>query len=107
MNDESVPRFWDNYIYKTSSYNVKPKVARWYVRHAESYIKAHPHLRLSQHSAEQIETYLKEKGRNPHLQDWQFMQIVEALKILFIEMVKAPWAKEFPWGDVLIWLAVD
>ena len=99
MNDESVPRFWDNYIYKTSSYNVKPKVARWYVRHAESYIKAHPHLRLSQHSAEQIETYLKEKGRNPHLQDWQFMQIVEALKILFIEMVKAPWAKEFPWGD--------
>jgi len=99
MNDESVSRFWDNYIDKTKAYNVKPKVARWYVRHAESYIKANPNLRLSQHSAEIIEKYLKEKGRNPHLQDWQFRQIVEALKILFTDMVKAPWANDFPWGD--------
>ena len=99
MNDESVSRFWDNYINKTKTYNVKSKVVRWYVRHAESYIKAHPNLRLSQHSAEQIEQYLKGKGRNPHLQDWQFRQVVAALRILFTDMVKAPWAKEFPWGD--------
>ena len=102
MTDESVSRFWDNYIYKTKGYNVKPKVTRWYVRHAESYIKAYPDLRLAEHSAVQIENYLRDKGRNPHLQDWQLRQIVEALKILFIDMVKAPWAKEFPWGD---WIA--
>jgi len=99
MNDESVSRFWDNYIHKTKSYNVKPNVARWYMRHAEAYIKAHSKLRLSQHSTEQIESYLKEKGRNPHLQDWQFRQIVESLQILFVGMVQAPWAKEFPWED--------
>ena len=99
MNDESVSRFWDNYIHTTKSYNVKPNVARWYVRHAEAYIKAHSKLRLSQHSTEQIESYLKEKGRYPHLQDWQFRQIVESLQILFVGMVQAPWAKEFPWED--------
>ncbi len=90
MDNPSVSRFWDNYIYKTKIYNINPKVARWYVRHAEEYIKAHPNRRLDQHTPQEIEAYLREKGRNPSLDDWQFRQIVDALKILFVEMVKAP-----------------
>ena len=99
MNSHSVPGFWDKYIAITRLYKVRDSALRWYVRHAEGYIKAHPNLRLSQHSAEIIEKYLKEKGRNPHLQDWQFRQIVAALRILFTDMVKAPWADGFSWGD--------
>jgi len=99
MHDRSVSRFWDNFIEKTISYKVNPKVVRWYVRHVEAYIDAHPDLRLSQHSPLKTEQYFREKGRNPHLQDWQFRQMVEALKILFIEVVKTPWARDFPWGD--------
>jgi integron integrase len=99
MPDQSTARFWDKYIEKTRSYGVKPGVDRWYVRHVEAYIKAHRNLRLSQHSSQQIEKYLRDKGRNPRLLDWQFRQIIDALKILFIEMVRAPWANEFSWGD--------
>jgi integron integrase len=99
MPDQSVPRFWDKYIAKTRAYNVTPKVARWYVRHAEAYIKAHQDVRLAEHSAEDVEKYLRGKGRNSRLEDWQFRQIVDALRILFVELVKTRWAPAFPWED--------
>lgn len=48
MTDHSQSRFWDNFILKTKTHNVNPRAARWYVRHAETYIKAHPGVRLKQ-----------------------------------------------------------
>jgi len=98
MKDQSVSRFWDNYIAKTKSYKIKSFVARWYVRHAEDYIK-HASSRLSQHSVSQMDKYLREKGRNPNLEGWQYRQLVMALKILFVEMVRPAWAGEYPWDD--------
>ena len=96
MTNQSESRFWDKFIYKTASYNIKPEVARWYVRHAESYIKSNK-TRLATHTAADVEKYLTEKGRNQFLQDWQLRQIIIALRILFTEMVYVPWGKEFPW----------
>ena len=40
MDDQSVSRFWDNFISKLKGYGVKPKLVRWSVRHAEQFIKA-------------------------------------------------------------------
>ena len=57
MTTQSESRFWDKFIHKTTIYNIKPDVARWYVRHAESYIKSH-NKKLSTHDAEDIEKYL-------------------------------------------------
>ena len=94
----SESRFWDKFIVKTTSYNIRSDVARWYVRHAEQYIKAHK-KRLAMHTAEDVEKYLTEKGRNQILRDWQFRQIVTALKILFTEMVTVDWSSEFVWDD--------
>lgn len=72
-------------------------MVRWYVRHAEEYIKAHSNIKLAQHNALTVETYLKNKGRNSALKDWQFSQMVTALQILFVELTKASWAESFPW----------
>jgi len=94
----SESRFWDKFIVKTTSYNIKPDVARWYVRHAEQYIKAHQ-KRLATHTAEDVEKYFTEKGRNPLLQDWQFRQLVTAIKILFTEMITVDWSDEFAWDE--------
>lgn len=102
MDDPSVSRFWDKYISKTKTYGINPKAARWYVRHSEDYIKAHPGQRLATHSPPDLEKYLRAKGRSPHLEEWQFRQLVEALKILFVEMVKPAWADAFHWNE---WLA--
>ena len=102
MTDQSESPFWDKYISKTKAYRIKSATARWYVRHAEGYIRAHANLRLAQHSASQMEKYLRENGRNSYLEDWQYKQMIVALKILFVEMVKAPWAKDFAWDDWLV-----
>ena len=99
MIDQSVSRFWDKFISKTKSYGIKHDSARWYVRHAESYIKAHSQQRLSTHSAAMVEQYLRDKGRKPQIKEWQFEQIVMSLKILFVDMVQTDWAKDFPWEE--------
>jgi len=61
MHDQSVSRFWEKFIHKTKSYDIKPDVARWYVRHAEAYIKSHK-IKLAQHSAHDVEKYLNKKA---------------------------------------------
>ena len=99
MSDTTVSRFWDKYIEKTKTYHLKPSTVRWHVMHAETYINAHPDRRLTEHSARDVETYLQEKGRNGRLADWQFAQIVRALQILFVEMIRSPWAGDFPWRE--------
>lgn len=99
MIDNAVSQFWENFIKKSESYGVKPSAIRWHVRHAEAYIQAHPGRRLATHTAEEVSTYLEEKGRNGRLADWQFAQVVRALQILFVELVRTPWATSLPWDD--------
>jgi len=100
MDDTTVSRFWDNYINKTKVYVKNPKVLQWYVRHVEQYIKAHPGQRLKTHTAQIIDNYLKSKGRNTELDDWQYKQIVYSLRILFVDIMNAPWASRFPWEEI-------
>jgi len=99
MDDTGISRFWDNYINKTKAYGVRSEVVKWYVRHVEQYIKAHPHYRLVNHCANDLDHYLDKKGRNPRLEYWQFQQIIEALKILFFNLINASWARDYPWDN--------
>ena len=97
MQKEQISRFWDNYINITKTYNVPPKSARWYVMHVERYIKAHPALRLALHTEQNVTSYLDDLGRTGNLTDWQFKQVVDALRILFVDIVRTPWVAAFPW----------
>ena len=96
--DVQVSRFWEKFIEKSKRYNIKPDVVRWYVKHAESYIRSHD-TRLSTHTARDIDKYLQKKGRNTHIKDWQFFQIVDALRLLFVDVVASPWSTDYPWDD--------
>ena len=99
MNDDKIARFWDKFIKKTERYGIKPQAVRWYVRHAERYIKAYEGIRLAEHTPQQVEEYLAEMSRLPRLHDWQYQQIIMSLQILFTEIVQADWARTFPWHD--------
>jgi hypothetical protein len=96
--DDAASRFWDKYILKTTSYNVPEGARRWYVRHAEAFVKAQSGRRLSTLTADDIEHYLKEKGRSEKLAGWQFRQMVDALRILFTSVVSSAWADNFDWA---------
>lgn len=97
MDSTSISRFWDNYISKTISYGVAPKARRWYVRCAEAYINAHSGIKLSRHTSKMVNEYFESLARKSGLIDWQFIQTVNAVQILFTELVKTSWSAEFPW----------
>jgi len=99
MDAEKERLFWRRFHQKTIAYHVPPVARPWYRRHAERYISAHSGLRLASHTSEMLSTYLDDLGRQGELRDWQFRQSVEALKILFFEMVKVHWARDFAWSD--------
>ncbi|MBI3560497.1 MAG: integron integrase [Gammaproteobacteria bacterium] len=97
MTGQAESLFWKNFTSKSIAYGVKPALVRWHIRDALAYIKAHSGTKLAQHNALTVGAYLKNKGRNPRLKDWQFGQIVTTLYILFAELIKASWADTFPW----------
>ncbi|MFW2374263.1 MAG: integron integrase [Gammaproteobacteria bacterium] len=94
--DLQVARFWEKYIDKTKAYKVGDKRVRWYVKHVEDYIKAH-NTKLSLHTEHDLEAYLSSKGRSPYLEDWQFAQIIDALRILFVDIINLEWAGKISW----------
>ncbi len=97
--DTRIARFWKKYTDKSISYGIKQEHIRWYVRHAEFYIKAH-NTPIKTHTAGTVDKYLQVKGRNSRLKDWQFCQIVDALRILFDKVLALPWAAEYRWDDL-------
>lgn len=97
--DAQISRFWEKYIEKSTRYGIKQDLIRWHVKHAELYIKAHK-TRLKEHTALDLDKYLQDKGRNRHLKDWQYCQIVDALRILFVDVVASPWSSSYPWDDL-------
>jgi len=97
--DAKISRFWEKYIKKSKRYGVKPKLVHWHVKHAELYIKTHQ-IRLKEHSALDVDKYLQDKGRNTVIKDWQYCQIVDALRILFVDVVALPWSANYPWDDL-------
>lgn len=66
---------------------------------AAIYIDAHPGRRLASHTRADVERYLEDKGRNARLKDWQYQQLVRALQVLFVELLKASWAVGIPWQE--------
>ncbi len=95
--DDSVSRFWDKYISKTTSYKVPKKARQWYVRHVEVFIKTLKGKRLAVVSAADVEVYLEVIGRKRYMVDWKFRQVVDALRILFCDIVISSWARDFDW----------
>ena len=93
----AVQRFWHNYLSILEKSHVSVRARPWYRKHVEGYIQAHPGRRLADHLPHDVDAYLDAKGRLPNLQEWQFRQIVDALRLLFRELVGAPWARDYDW----------
>lgn len=100
MND-SVSRFWDNYISKITENNVPEGARRWYVRHLEVFIQSREGRRLAATTREDVEIYIDEIGRKDNMTAWQYRQVVDALRILFLDIVKVSWFEAFDWQQMM------
>ena len=96
-SSRAVQRFWHNYLTVLEKSSVPMRTGPWYRKHVEGYIGAHPGHRLTDHLPHDVDEYLAAKGRVAHLQEWRFRQIVDALRLLFCELIAAPWADGYDW----------
>lgn len=77
---DAVVRFWHRYMNSLIKSGVKASAAKWYVRHAQTYVEASSGRRVGTHSAVDVEAWLGERGRVDGMADWRFMQTVEAVR---------------------------
>lgn len=98
---DSISRFWDKYILKTELYDVPKGARRWYVRHVEMYIETLSGKRLAAITQAEVMDYLDVIGRKNDLEYWRYKQVVDALRILFCDIVQAPWAQKVDWSQIM------
>ena len=89
--------FWNCYISQLYNKPVKPGSERWYVIHVERYVKSIPELKLKYHTAKNVLHYITVIGGNKSLKPWQFCQQIEALEILFCDVLKTSWSRKIDW----------
>lgn len=95
---DAVQKFWDSYIEILLNQGVKQESLRWYVKRVEQYIAHFSDERLVRHTPDHITRYFTDIGRNSRLKDWQFRQVVDAIRILFCEFLCAEWRSEIDWN---------
>lgn len=93
---DTVEKFWDRYIHHLNKKMIRQTVARWYVIRVEQYINYYAGKPLHDHDPDDVTEYFRKLGRNQKIQDWQFRQIVDAIRNLF-EMLGAAWIGEVDW----------
>ncbi len=96
-NQDRKGAFWSRYRRALDAQGLRSKEADWCIKRAESFIKSAKGLRLKEHTAEDMRAYLCRQAMDGWLKDWQYGQMVDALHILFEQLIKSPWASEFQW----------
>lgn len=89
--------FWNNYSLFLVKHGVKKNYVAWYVFRTKQYIAAFPEQSIRTHTAQQVEEYLIKMGQDIQLAPWQFVQVVDAMRLLFTFALKKNWAREFDW----------
>ena len=67
----------------------------------KQYIAAFPSTSVREHSPKHVEGYVISKANDNQLKDWQFTQIVDAIKILFSLGLKSDWAQDYDWEGIV------
>ncbi len=65
---------------------VPEKRRRWYVKHIEYFIRAQNGRRIKTLTADDINHYFDVPGRQNQLKSWQFLQRIDAIRILYCEL---------------------
>ncbi len=69
----------------------------WYVSDVESFLSNFPDRRLSSITSDEIESYLAERLKQ-RLDTWQKLQFIDALQLLFVDVVDARSARYVDWA---------
>lgn len=71
---------------------------KWYLVRAKQHLDAIAPASPTQQTAADVTRYLMWLGRRGRLADWQFVQVVQALELLYRSYLGLPWAETFDWA---------
>jgi len=91
-------RFFDNYLECLHKASIPEKQRRWYVKRVEVFIKAQNGRRIKTLSGADIAGYFEAIGRQNRLPGWQFRQCIDAIRILYCDLLSTRAAREVDWS---------
>lgn len=89
---------WQRYEGALAAERVSRKNALWYVKRAQRFAESTRRVPLAELTAEDVKAYLAKVVMTSNLEDWQYFQVVESLRILF-KVVGTEWVRGFPWDS--------
>lgn len=90
-------RFFHNYIICLDKASIPDKYRRWYVKRIEQFIKAQKGRKIKSLSGNEISQYFEKIGRQNRLSGWQFYQCIDAIRILYCNLLISPSCHEVEW----------
>ena len=94
---DSVSRFFDNYLKCLVNASIPEKQRRWYVKRAEEFIKTQNGHKIKELSGSDIDQYFEMIGRQNYLAGWQFHECIDAIRILYCDLLKTRVCQEVNW----------
>jgi integron integrase len=94
---DAASRFYDNYLNCLIKASIPEKQRRWYVKRIEEFIKAHNGHKIKALSGADIARYLDMIGRQNRLAGWQFHQCIDAIRILYCDLLMTQVGQEVNW----------
>jgi hypothetical protein len=88
--------FWKMYEEQLSASGLHPKAVAWCRKRTAFFIETTKRVKLKDKTSEDIKGYFCKQLASGRLEDWQYEQLVDALRVLFLHVVKVPWAQTFP-----------
>ncbi|RLJ20912.1 integron integrase [bacterium endosymbiont of Escarpia laminata] len=95
---DKVALFWRNYQKTLEKHKISERAQWWYVRYVEAYLKHYDSVRLRTHSPEHLASYFKRIGQQPGLEGWRFVQMIDALQLLFCHHIESGCCNDFDWA---------
>jgi integron integrase len=89
--------FWDRFFALLKVFRIPERYHPWYQKHVEQFIGFQPGTRLKDRSVDDLQNWFESQSRQPQISAWQFRQKVDALRLLYGQLLKSDWVGTFDW----------
>ena len=97
FTSDKASRFFDIYLKCLLNSSIPEKQQRWYVKRVEEFIKGQNGRKIKYLASADIENYFNMIGRQNRLKSWQFYQCIDAIRILYCQLLMTPVCQDVDW----------
>ena len=97
ISNSHAQAFWDRFVALLKVFRIPERYHSWYQKHVEQFIGFQSGTHLKDPSAEDLQHWFQSLIHQPQISAWQFRQKVDALRLLYGQLLKSDWASNFDW----------